>query len=117
MKSEEYESSLKAILSFYTVNRQKLKLCEECAELIHAVLKGNLRNIIEEMADVEVLLEQMKVAYECEEVVETQKQYKVTRQLVRMDEEKREAVAKALAQQKAPIANNESIKTAEMKRV
>lgn len=55
------------ILKHYGVNAQRRQLVEECAELIQAAMKlgrandsTTFYNFIEEIADVEIMLEQMK---------------------------------------------------------
>lgn len=42
-------------------------------------------NITEEMADVEIMLEQMKMLFQCDDAVEEQSQYKVQRLRERID--------------------------------
>lgn len=58
------------IIDYYGVQHQKLKLCEECGELIQALCKS-LENednpdinadIVEEAADVEILITQLKIS-------------------------------------------------------
>lgn len=72
----------------YGKNVQKLKTCEECAELIQAVLKGDIRHIAEEIADVEIMTEQLKMLYGFDDLVDEFKEMKIERQLARMKEEK-----------------------------
>ena len=53
------------ILNHYDSKAQKLKCCEELAELQTAILKhinkgGNTDDILEEMADVYIMLEQLR---------------------------------------------------------
>lgn len=76
----------KALIEYYGIEHQKLKLCEECAEVIQAVLKGNDRSIWEEIADVEVLVDQLKTMYDVSDFVRSRKRYKIARQLVRIRE-------------------------------
>jgi predicted butyrate kinase (DUF1464 family) len=55
---------------------------EECAELIQAINKkhrGLPHNIAEEIADVEIVLAQLKTINECWKTVETIKQVKLRR--------------------------------------
>ena len=55
---------------------------EECAELIQAISKkhrGKKHNIPEEIADVEIMLEQLKIINDCFCDVESIKQEKVSR--------------------------------------
>ena len=64
---------------------------EECAELIQAISKkhrGKKHNIPEEIADVEIMLEQLKIINDCFCDVENIKQEKVARLEKRLEEEK-----------------------------
>lgn len=51
------------IAKHYGINHQKLKLIEEMAELTQALIKGNTSSIVEEMADVQILLDQLRYLY------------------------------------------------------
>lgn len=73
---------------------QALKLFEECGELEEA-LRGYINgtdtkeHAIEEMADVEVMIDQFKYHFlNCEKQVNDVKRAKVDRQLLRMEAEK-----------------------------
>lgn len=67
----EQKRTAAVIIRHYGAAHQKIKLCEECAELIQATCKsldsGNADNItadmIEEMADVEILLMQFMTQF------------------------------------------------------
>ena len=62
---------------------------EECAELIQAISKkhrGKKHNIAEEIADVEIMLEQLKIINDCFCDVESIKQEKVSRLEKRLQE-------------------------------
>lgn len=62
---------------------------EECAELIQAISKkhrGMKHNIAEEIADVEIMLEQLKIINDCFCDVESIKQEKVSRLEKRLEE-------------------------------
>lgn len=64
---------------------------EECAELIQAISKkhrGKKHNIAEEIADVEIMLEQIKIINDCFCDVENIKQEKVARLEKRLEEKK-----------------------------
>lgn len=80
----------------------QMDMCiEEMSELTKAILKlrryqnaheGNctevlLDNIVEEVADVEIMLEQVKIMLECENSVNEQKEYKLKRLKERLDVE------------------------------
>jgi hypothetical protein len=49
------------LLAKFGEDNQKLKTIEEMAELIQAIIKGT--NVDEEMADVQIMLDQMKILY------------------------------------------------------
>jgi NTP pyrophosphatase (non-canonical NTP hydrolase) len=49
------------LLDKFGAEHQKLKCIEELSELIQAIAKGS--NIAEEIADVNILLKQMKILY------------------------------------------------------
>jgi NTP pyrophosphatase (non-canonical NTP hydrolase) len=85
------------IIKHYGTAHQKIKLCEECAELIQAVCKsldnGSADNItedmIEEMADVQIMLIQFRHIlpnYQYDRLYEIQRQ-KLDRQLKRIESE------------------------------
>jgi hypothetical protein len=78
-------------------NCQARKTQEELAELIVAIshdLKNNAstpveakerwEHVVEEIADVEIMLEQLKIAYDCKERVKVVKQAKLSRLVERM---------------------------------
>ena len=92
------QESIKKIAEFYGYKNQRKKLIEEMAELTveicHLDERGNYeefehrQNVYEEIADVEVVLEQIKYLLNCEDEVEAMKTYKVRRQLDRIEGEK-----------------------------
>lgn len=52
----------------FGVEKQKIKACEELAELIHAICKNNFEveysnRVCEEIADVEIMLAQLSLIY------------------------------------------------------
>ena len=49
------------LLAKFGEENQKLKTIEEAAELIQAIIKGT--NVSEELADTQILLDQMKILY------------------------------------------------------
>lgn len=66
----------------YGVFNQENMVIEECAELIQAINKkhrGLQHNIPEEIADVEIMLEQLKIANDCHKEVEAIHKEKVKR--------------------------------------
>ena len=68
---------------------QTLMVFEEMAELQKELCKharglGDRSHIAEEIADVEIMLEQMKILHDCEELVKGLKEYKLTRLAIRI---------------------------------
>lgn len=83
---------LRTIANFYGNVNQYNKLQEELGELIEAIDEDNLEHIAEEIADVEIMLEQIKYLSNIYETVKLQKDYKIMRQLQRVH---KEALAKS----------------------
>jgi NTP pyrophosphatase (non-canonical NTP hydrolase) len=72
----------KAAIKKYGATAQENMCIEECAELIQAINKkhrGLEHNIAEEIADVEIVLAQLKTINACWETVATIKQVKMRR--------------------------------------
>lgn len=85
--------ALRDIANHYGFDRQKYKLVEEMAELTQALLKNDEDSIVEEMADVTIILEQLKhlLFRECEErkrLYYSIRQMKISRQMKRIKDEK-----------------------------
>lgn len=78
---------LKYIADHYGLKHQLVKCKEELGELIEAIDSTNGEAIIEEVADVEIMTEQLKHLMCVEKVVELYKDYKTDRQLRRIAEE------------------------------
>ena len=84
-----YYTGCKIIFSHYGEEHQKKQLIQELGELIVAITKDDLENVIEEMADVEVMLDQFKINYpKINNKIDTSMLNKVNRQLRRIKEEK-----------------------------
>ena len=101
------ETMYKAI-NTYGVENQMIQTVEELSELSQALCKSLIRlnytkekispeddlksvdNIFEEMADVEIMLEQCKIMFQCDKEVNKWKQKKIER-LARRINEKRKA--------------------------
>lgn len=81
------DKRLEKILDHYGLEIEKRKCCEECAELIQAILKGDPKHIAEEIADVEIMTEQIKEAHGIRILVEEFKERKIQRQLARIQDE------------------------------
>ena len=81
MINEEYFIFENAI-ERYGAEAQEGIAQEECAELIQAISKkhrGKPHNISEEIADVEIMLEQLKIINDCENEVEEIRKQKISR--------------------------------------
>lgn len=89
---------IEKIARHYGIDHQSRQAIEEMAELTQAltkfwkytgtdgtVLKSLKSNISEEMADVEIMLDQLKILFQNAEEVGEIRAYKLTRQLERMD--------------------------------
>lgn len=81
------KEQLQEIIDHYGADHQKDKLFEEMAELQKEVCKekdgkGNIQHIAEEMADVNIMLQQMQLIYGItDEKVEMEAQKKIERTL------------------------------------
>ena len=78
---------LKYIADHYGKEHQLEKCKEELGELIEAIDSTNDEAIIEEIADVEIMTEQLKQLMCADRVVELYKDYKIARQLRRISRE------------------------------
>ena len=84
------EKQLKYIAEKYGTESQLRQLQEECAELIVACSKilrmsdKSINNLIEEIADVRVMIEQIEYLYGIKSLVKDEMIYKVERQLERI---------------------------------
>ena len=80
MTDEEIVVCKKAIDTFGVANQQ-LKAVEEMGELIQAISKaliGKEHNVEEEIADVEIMLTQLKIMYDIKKIEEW-KEFKINR--------------------------------------
>lgn len=79
-------------LKVWGKNPQMLQVIEEMSELIKEILKNvnrgkdNISEIIEETADVEIMLEQLKCCYNIKQEVEDYKKQKLLKIAKRLDE-------------------------------
>ena len=85
MKNNRYHK----IIEHYGINNQLKKLSEEVYELQESILEQhNTEHVLEEYADVEVILEQIKQHFKLDEdKIELIKDYKIARQLYRIRKE------------------------------
>lgn len=84
------KSKLNKIFNYYGRKGQEYKLVEEMAELTQAVIKNDRKNIVEEMADVQIVLMQLRLNLNSSESKEFVKLFneKIERQLNRIESEK-----------------------------
>jgi GTP cyclohydrolase FolE2 len=76
------EDILRIAIKKYGIQSQERQAVEECSELILAIShkqRGREHNLIEEIADVEIMLEQLKMINDCHERVESIKAIKIKR--------------------------------------
>lgn len=78
---------LKYIANHYGLEHQLGKCKEELGELIQAIDSLDEKAIVEEIADVEIMTEQLKYLMRTEPSVEIYKDYKIARQLRRIAKE------------------------------
>lgn len=82
------KKGIKLIADHYGNEHQTVKAMEELAELIQALARGDEANIKEEMADVFVMLEQLKYLHRISEIEISRIMFrKITRQIERIDNE------------------------------
>ena len=89
------DERIKTIADHYGIKKQLRQLAEECSELAveasHSARKGTTVKIIEEMADVEIMIEQIIYLAKIDKCdIEDCINYKLDRQIKRIKEEKDE---------------------------
>lgn len=81
------KEKLKAITKYFTLKTQLIKLNEEIGELIIAVFSNNYDEIVEELADTNVLLHQIRENFDIsQEEIEEVENKKIDRTLKRIDD-------------------------------
>lgn len=85
------ESKLLFLINHYGTLNQKLIAIEEMAELQKAIVKHirqeseeNMNAVIEEIADVQVMLEQLKMIFSCRRKIDEIMDAKIDRQIKRI---------------------------------
>lgn len=85
------ESKLLFLINHYGTLNQKLIAIEEMAELQKAIVKDirqrneeSVEAVIEEIADVQVMLEQLKIIYSCRTKIDAIMDAKIDRQIKRV---------------------------------
>lgn len=103
----KWKDALLKIAKHYGYKEQLGQLQEECGELIVAAHKQAKKeggdwlisdNFIEEVADVEIMIEQLKLLFKIQEPVEGIKTAKICRQLERIDKEESEEAARKVTE-------------------
>lgn len=92
MNKIQRNNNLLFIIDTYGTNKQEDKAIEEMSELQKAILKHRENKraeekqaVIDEIADVAVMLEQLKIIYSCHKEVEERMDYKIERQIKRIE--------------------------------
>lgn len=93
MYGEESQICKQAVKVFGK-EQQTMMFIEECGELFQAISKykrgyGPRENICEEIADVEIMLEQLKYVYGCHREVDQWKNKKIVRLCCRLEDHER----------------------------
>ena len=86
------EVTLRKVINKFGKEAQCRQVMEECAELIQAVNKnlrsaGAKENLIEEMADVGIMLDQLRIMFEIKDTEINKIRYEKMKQIKRMVEE------------------------------
>lgn len=61
-KQIKYYTGCKTIFDYYGIEKQKMQFIQELAELIQAITKNDPKNFIEELADVQVMIDQFIIS-------------------------------------------------------
>ena len=97
--NKQQKEKVKQIADFYGIEKQLEKLAEECEELIDATVDYGIdyhvanedistSALIDEMADVKIMIKQLEYLLECEQEVKDRVEFKLNRQIGRMEEER-----------------------------
>lgn len=83
------KNKLLTIFNTYGKSHQLSKLLEEVGEFIETVMNEDKENMVQEMADVSVMLEQFKAYYDLDDMhISEVMHQKIDRQLDRIEKEK-----------------------------
>lgn len=99
MEKEQEQKIYDDAIDFFGVTSQKIMAIEEMSELTKELCKelrnrGNVEQIADELADVEITLAQLKMIYDIHDKVEEHKDFKLRRFAHNMAELKKEKQAK-----------------------
>lgn len=85
----KYYTCCREIFDYFGEEQQKQQLIQELAELIQAITKGDEENFIEELADVQVMIDQFTICNPKLDAKYQEIQFeKVKRQIKRIEGEK-----------------------------
>lgn len=89
MKPEQLRKLIR-IIDEYGSDKQQNIAIEECSELIKAICKykrtlDHVEDIVDEIADVKIMLAQLEIIFDCSGAVEDRVEYKINRQLERIE--------------------------------
>lgn len=84
MKKEQEQKIYEEAIEFFGEASQKIMVIEEMSELTKELCKelrnrGNVEQIADELADVEITLAQIKMIYDIQQKVEEHKDFKLNR--------------------------------------
>lgn len=84
MNNDDKKAVYEEAIAFFGDESQKIMAIEEMSELTKELTKelrnrGNVENIADELADVEIMLAQLKKIYDIHETVERHKEFKLNR--------------------------------------
>ncbi len=84
MEKEQERKIYDEAIEFFGVTSQKIMVIEEMSELTKELCKelrnrGNVEQIADELADVEITLAQIKIIYDIHQKVEEHKDFKLNR--------------------------------------
>lgn len=84
MEKEQERKIYDEAIEFFGVTSQKIMVIEEMSELTKELCKelrnrGNVEQIADELADVEITLAQIKIIYDIHQKVEEHKNFKLNR--------------------------------------
>jgi NTP pyrophosphatase (non-canonical NTP hydrolase) len=90
-EKEKIQQSIRTIAKHFGLEMQKGKTVEECNELIQAIKNEDFENIVEEIADVWIMLQQLIYLYGIEnnvnEVIEQKIQRTINRYSIEVQDE------------------------------
>ena len=91
MKPEQLRKLIR-IIDEYGSDKQQDIAIEECSELIKAICKykrtlDQVEDIVDEISDVKIMLAQLEIIFDCSGAVEDRVEYKINRQMERIEKE------------------------------